>query len=315
MPLRVAVIGCGRWGSHHLNALQRLQVLLDIEHIVACDNDKRITQSLLQSGYIVHEDAESLVEQHRLDAVVVATPNATHYALGKMFLEQGVHALVEKPLAVEHDLASSLVSISIERGKSLKTGFLLRFHPCVQDLHSKIHQGELGAIERIEYKRLSIREGDLGSNCLDSLAIHGLDIATFLLSEQSPMAISNVVGDGLYSKLSLEFPHQVEVEIEVGWGQKEHVAEFHLHGSNGTAIIQLNKHDSYTILKDEHEMHIISEKSHAPLDGQLMDFLKFDSKATHAASTGSILRTINWIEKARLELISQGVNTARELKR
>ena len=315
MPIRVAVVGCGRWGSHHLSALKRLQDLLDIEHIVACDNDKRITQSLRQSGYIVHEEVESLVEQHRLDAVVVATPNATHYALGKMFLEQGVHALVEKPLSVEHDLASSLVSISVEKGRCLKTGFLLRFHPCVQDLHSKIQQGDLGAIERIEYKRMSIREGDLHSNCLDSVAIHGLDIATLLLSEQSPMAISSVVGDERYSKLSLEFPYQVEVEIEVGWGQKEHIAEFHIHGSNGTAIVRLNKHDSYTIIREGNETLVFTECEHTPLDGQLIDFLSFDSKATHASSTGSILRTIDWIEQARLELISQGVNTARELKR
>ena len=213
MSLRVAVVGCGRWGSHHLAALTRLQAQLDIQQIVACDNDATITRSLQQVGYVVHDDAASLVQEHEIDAVIVATPNKTHYALGKMFLEQGVHALVEKPLSIEHDAASSLVSISVEKGKILKTGFLLRFHPCVQDLHARIRLGDLGAIERIEYKRLSIREGDSDSNCLDSLAIHGLDIATLLLSEQSPMAISSVIGDDRYSKLSLEFPYQVEVEI------------------------------------------------------------------------------------------------------
>ena len=315
MSLRVAVVGCGRWGSHHLAALVRLQDQLNIEHIVACDNDHNVAQSLRLSGFCVHENVESLIDEHQIDAVIVATPNNTHYALGKMFLERGVHALVEKPLSVDHDLASSLVSISVEKGKSLKTGFLLRFHPCVQDLYSRIQRGEFGAIERIDYKRLSIREGVPDSNCLDSLAIHGLDIATLLLSEQSPMIMSSVVGDERYSKLILEFPYQVEVEIEVGWRQKEHIAEFHLHGSNGTAIVQLNKHDSYTIIRDGNEMSIFTESRHTPLDGQLVDFLSFDLKATHAASTGSILRTINWIEQARLELISLGVNTARELKR
>jgi len=178
VSLRVAVIGCGRWGSHHLTALRRLRDQLNIEHIIACDSDKIIAQSLRESGYTVHEDATTLVDEHQLDAVIVATPNSTHYSLGKMFLEQEVHALVEKPLSVHHDSASSLVSISVEKGKVLKTGFLLRFHPCVQDLHSRIRSGELGAIERIEYKRLSTREGDSNSNCLDSLAIHGLDIST-----------------------------------------------------------------------------------------------------------------------------------------
>ena len=315
MSLRVAVVGCGRWGSHHLTALRRLRYQLNIELIVACDNDKRITQSLRQAGYTVHEDAASLVDEHQLDAVIVATPNSTHYSLGKMFLEQEVHALVEKPLSVHHDSASSLVSISVEKGKVLKTGFLLRFHPCVQDLHSRIRLGELGAIERIEYKRLSTREGDSNSNCLDSLAIHGLDIATLLLSEQSPMAISSVVGDERHSKLILEFPYQVEVEIEAGWGCQQNVALFRLHGSNGIAIVRLNQHDSYSIIRDGNEEPVMVNSKQSPLDGQLIDFLTFDSKTTSAASTGSILRTIDCIEQARLKLASLGVKTARELKR
>ena len=81
MSLRVAVVGCGRWGSHHLAALTRLQAQLDIQQIVACDNDATVTRSLQQVGYIVHEDAASLVQEHEIDAVIVATPNKTHYAL------------------------------------------------------------------------------------------------------------------------------------------------------------------------------------------------------------------------------------------
>jgi len=315
VSLRVAVVGCGRWGSHHLTALSRLRDQLNIEHIIACDSDKIIAQSLRESGYTVHEDATTLVDEHQLDAVIVATPNSTHYSLGKMFLEQEVHALVEKPLSVHHDSASSLVSISVEKGKVLKTGFLLRFHPCVQDLHSRIRSGELGAIERIEYKRLSTREGDSNSNCLDSLAIHGLDIATLLLSEQSPMAISSVVGDERHSKLILEFPYQVEVEIEAGWGCQQNIAQFRLHGSNGIAIVRLNQHDSYSIIRDGNEEPVMIDSKQSPLDGQLIDFLTFDSKTSSAASTGSILRTIDCIEQARLKLASLGVKTARELKR
>ena len=315
MSLRVAVVGCGRWGSRHLKTLERLQDQLDIEHIVACDNDKILAQSLRQAGYIVHDEAASLVDEHRLDAVIVATPNNTHYSLGKMFLEQGVHALVEKPLSLQHDSASSLVSISVENGRVLKTGFLLRFHPCVQDLHSRIRSGELGAIERIEYKRLTTRDGDPESNCLDSLAIHGLDIATLLLGEQSPKAISSVVGDERYSKLCLEFPYQVEVEIEVGWGRKQNVSEFQIHGSSGIAVVRLSEHGWYEIFRGKEAVSVVVDGDQAPLEGQLLDFLTFDSKTAIAASTGSILRTIDCIEQARLKLASQGVETSRELKR
>jgi len=57
------------------------------------------------------------------------------------------------------------------------------------------------------------------------------------------------------------------------------------------------------------------DSAQPPLDGQLIDFLTFDSKTSSAASTGSILRTIDCIEQARLKLSSRGVKAARELKR
>jgi hypothetical protein len=129
------------------------------------------------------------------------------------------------------------------------------------------------------------------------------------------MAISSVRGDDRYANLILEFPHQVEVEIEVGWARKQDIGEFRIFGSNGIAVVQLNQHDSYTILRDGENMHEVVESKQAPLDGQLKDFLALESNTTFAASTGSILRTIDCIEQGRQKLPSRGVTAARELKR
>ena len=126
-----------------------------------------------------------LVEQFDLDSVIVATPNETHYELGMMFLNKKVDVFLEKPIATTFDHASSLVSTSVHVGKTLKSGFLLRFHPCIVDARTQIRAGKIGAIQSIRYSKNVQRQGDDTAHALDTLAIHGIDLVEFLLDGQT----------------------------------------------------------------------------------------------------------------------------------
>ena len=153
MPQRVGVVGCGRWGSKHLRALENLAEEVDIECIVACDVHSAALARIENDRILLHNDPLTLVEQFHLDSVIVATPNETHYGLGTMFLNKGVDVFLEKPIATTFDDASSLVSASVQEGKTLKSGFLLRFHPCIVDARTQIRLGRIGAIESIRYSK------------------------------------------------------------------------------------------------------------------------------------------------------------------
>ena len=310
---RVGVVGCGRWGLKHLQALLNIQSEAGIDCIVACDTDTNVLDSIQLNGIERHQHPETLVETFHLDAVIVATPDGSHYELGKRFLSQGVDVFVEKPLATTFDHASSLVSRSIEEGKVLKSGFLLRFHSCIQHARSQVHAGRVGAIQSIRYCKKSRRSGNKGLHALDSLAIHGLDLAEFLLKGQTPLRISEVLGDRMNSELTLEFPNQVEIHIDVGWDANEDVAHLEILGANGRISIQLANHSTYNIDGDDSET-CIAHSVHTPLEGVLLDFIQGDVN-TFAASTGSILRTIKCVEYARSKLISSGRFSTRELKR
>ena len=88
MSQRVGVVGCGRWGSKHLRALECLAMEADIECIVACDVNPIALARVENNSIMLHNDPHTLVEQFNLDSVIVATPNETHYELGTMFLNK-----------------------------------------------------------------------------------------------------------------------------------------------------------------------------------------------------------------------------------
>ena len=313
MSQRVGVVGCGRWGSKHLRALECLAMEADIECIVACDVNPIALARVENNSIMLHNDPHKLVEQFNLDSVIVATPNETHYELGTMFLNKGVNVFLEKPIATTFDHASSLVSTSVHEGKTLKSGFLLRFHPCIIDARTQIRSGKIGAIQSIRYSKNVQRQGDESSHALDTLAIHGIDLAEFLLDGQTPLRISEVVGSRTSCALTLEYPNQVEICINVGWEFEADVAELEVVGRNGRILVQLQQHEHYEILKDHSTIQYV-QPNHTPLEAVLLDFLRPDS-ASIAAPTGSILRTIKCVEQARLQLTAQGRSKTRELKR
>ena len=313
MSQRVGVVGCGRWGSKHLRALECLAMEADIECIVACDVNPIALARVENNSIMLHNDPHTLVEQFNLDSVIVATPNETHYELGTMFLNKGVNVFLEKPIATTFDHASSLVSTSVHEGKTLKSGFLLRFHPCIIDARTQIRSGKIGAIQSIRYSKNVQRQGDESSHALDTLAIHGIDLAEFLLDGQTPLRISEVVGSRTSCALTLEYPNQVEICINVGWKFEADVAELEVVGRNGRILVQLQQHEHYEILKDHSTIQYV-QPNHTPLEAVLLDFLRPDS-ASIAAPTGSILRTIKCVEQARLQLTAQGRSKTRELKR
>ena len=284
-----------------------------VDCIVACDLDEVVLKSVQSESIQVHNNPKTLVDKFDLDAVVVVTPNQTHYSLGKQFLSQGVDVFLEKPMATTFDHASVLASAAVQEGSALKSGFLLRFHPCIENAKSKIHGGKIGAIQSIHYRKKTTRMDDGVSHSLDSLAIHGVDLAEYLLNDQTPLRISEVLGTRTQSQLTLEYPNQVEIHIDVGWNASTDISELEIMGTDGRILIQLQNHNDF-IIENEKIKTVYVNSNRTPLEGVLHDFLINNSPST-ASSTGSILRTIQCIEIARSQLVTSGRSDTRELKR
>jgi len=133
MPLRVLLVGAGRFGQHYVRILNALAE----------------ERKVVFAGVVVRsvERAAALAETHRIavyteltdallvatDAVIIATPPETHAALVARCIGH-THVFVEKPVAMSPEEAEPLSTLAATSGKLLMVGHILRFHPVTHEL-------------------------------------------------------------------------------------------------------------------------------------------------------------------------------------
>lgn len=168
--VRVAVIGVGHLGKHHVRLLGGLP---DVELVAAVDvqtDRARAAIDALGSSAMALSDYREL--EGRVDAVTIAAPTIDHEALTRSFLEQGVHVLVEKPMASSLDEADRMLAASRASGAILAVGHTERFNPAVQAALPILRTPRF-----IEIHRLSgFPERSLDIDVVFDVMIHDLDI-------------------------------------------------------------------------------------------------------------------------------------------
>jgi len=172
-PVRLAVVGVGHLGRQHARvAAQTAGIALVGVHD---HHEGRAEEVALEQGTVVLSGPEEVAA--RAEAVVVATPTATHAALAHFFLERGLDVLVEKPIAASCGEADSLVSLARARGRVLEVGHVERYNPAVAAVLGRI-AGPLF----IEGHRLGVPTArSLDVDVVLDLMIHDLQIVIALV--------------------------------------------------------------------------------------------------------------------------------------
>jgi len=86
----------------------------------------------------------------RIDLVSVATPNDTHFAITKAFLENGFHVLCEKPMTMTVDEAEEIVRISESTGRICAVNYGYSGYSLVRHMRAMVARGDLGAIRLVK---------------------------------------------------------------------------------------------------------------------------------------------------------------------
>ena len=94
----VAVVGVGYWGPNLLRNLVA-NTRCNVTTVVDLSRERREYVRRLYPGIRVTDSVDSVLQDPDIDAVVIATPVATHFDLAIEMLKAGKHILVEKPLA------------------------------------------------------------------------------------------------------------------------------------------------------------------------------------------------------------------------
>lgn len=146
---RIGVIGTGWWTTFaHLPSLVAYPAA---ELVALADRDER---ALNQAGDAFgvsarYTDVQAMLEQERLDGVVIATPHATHFQLARDALGHGLGVMLEKPMVLRATEAGELVRLAAKRNAPLIIGYPYHFVAAYQRLRDEIAAGRLGEIQLV----------------------------------------------------------------------------------------------------------------------------------------------------------------------
>jgi predicted dehydrogenase len=111
-----------------------------------------------------------------IDYAMVAAPTAFHEELALKLADAGVHALIEKPLAVDTPAAEKITAAFKAKGLVGAVGHIERYNPALQQLRKRLDAGELGDVYQITTRRqgpFPARIADVG--VIKDLATHDID--------------------------------------------------------------------------------------------------------------------------------------------
>jgi predicted dehydrogenase len=181
-PVRVAVVGLGYWGP---NLVRNLHEVHEAEVIWACDLREEALETLARRYPAVPPTTsyEEVLEDRRVEAVVIATPVSTHYDLARAGLNAGKHVLVEKPLAASSREAQELLDVAAERRLVLMPGHTFLYSPPVKMIHDILASGELGDIYFISMSRVNLGIHQPDVSVVWDLGPHDFSILRYWLHE------------------------------------------------------------------------------------------------------------------------------------
>ena len=181
----VGVVGLNYWGP---NLVRNFADLADLTWLCDLDDERRATVAARYPKAKATADYTEMLADDSLDAVVVATPVPTHYALAKQALEAGKHVFVEKPPAMRAAEMDELVQLAADRDRVLMPGHLLLYHPGVIKVKELIDGGELGDVLCVYGNRVNLGIVRSNENALWSLGVHDLSVILHFLDEDPELA-------------------------------------------------------------------------------------------------------------------------------
>tara|TARA_B100000683_G_scaffold51767_2_gene49523 strand:+ start:185 stop:1129 length:945 start_codon:yes stop_codon:yes gene_type:complete len=302
LMLKVALLGCGRWGKNHLKVLVNLRDKGLVDHITVVDISKQARDLATLA-----DETRSSMDGVEADFVVVATPSDLHSEQSQKLISNGYHVLVEKPLGCCESEAAQVIASARENGRILGVGLLLRFHPAVALANQMINNGELGRLQSLRFVRRTERSAPENGNVIESLGVHAIDLMCHLMSESEPSAV-NTEGDEIEARVALEFPHGIEALIDVAWNASKERRSVTIVGSSATLRFDLDIHDKAVVISDGIETEVDCATNISPLEAELLHMISnidnFNSGKTWTPvpDYGSALRGVRWTERAMQKL-------------
>jgi predicted dehydrogenase len=235
-PLRVALVGAGRMGSHHA----RILGTLDGAHLAGVHDKhpERATALVERHGGALLGDLDAVIGA--CDAAVVAVSSSAHLEVGRALLDAGIPCLIEKPLALNEADCLGLIAAAARRGVVLAVGHTERFNPATAALLALTEGWQVRAVETRRLNPGSARITD--TSVVSDLMVHDLDIVLHIM-RQAPRdvvaaGLGHDAGAGLdHAMALLSFDGPALAACAASRITQHRARELSLVGDRGTVLV------------------------------------------------------------------------------
>jgi predicted dehydrogenase len=181
--LQIAIIGYGYWGK---NLVRNFYNVPNSKLALVIDQDANRLKAVQQlyPNVAVSTSLDDAFKSTQIDAVVIATPVFTHFALAKEALLHGKHVLVEKPMTASSAESKELIDLALSKGKILMPDHTFLYTGAVQKMKELVSSGSIGNIQYIDSTRINLGLFQPDINVLWDLAPHDLSICDYLIGEK-----------------------------------------------------------------------------------------------------------------------------------
>ena len=155
-------------GRNHLRVVDSIPEL----HLSAAMDINRNNLETACTPFQVKQFKNHRLMTDEVDAVMVSTPTDSHFEIGKFFLSEGKHVLIEKPISMDLGEADELIRIADDRGLTLAVGHLERFNPAVLYINPFIEKPLFIEIQRLG----SFSNRSMDVDVIMDLMIHDIDL-------------------------------------------------------------------------------------------------------------------------------------------
>ena len=220
-PINIAVIGCGYWGPNHIRNFIQIS---SCNMSICCDleESKLDRMRTLYPSVNTTRDYGQIIDDPQIDAVVIATPVFTHFALAKECILHGKHVFVEKPITSCCSECMELIRLAEKQEKVLMVGHTFEYTAAVNKIKEIIESGELGEIFYITTIRVNLGLFQPDINVIWDLAPHDISIILYILGMEPNLV--NAQGKAHYrneiedvATLTLNFPNGVIAFVHNSW--------------------------------------------------------------------------------------------------
>ena len=186
--VNLGLIGYGYWGPNLVRNFYSVNGC-NVRMVVDARQERLNLVSKNYPAIQCSTNADDILHNPEIDAVVIATPVFAHYTLAKRALENGKNVLVEKPMTASVQEAEELIELAEKKGLLLMVDHTFLYTGAVRKIKDLVDNGTIGRVQYIDSTRINLGLFQPDINVLWDLAPHDISILNYLV-DQRPVSVN-----------------------------------------------------------------------------------------------------------------------------